>query len=468
LRIADLTSADAWNILRRAKEMKDGNIRTRTLDGRVIILIFEKSSTRTRVSFEVAVRHLGGQTIFMTPVESQLGRSEPLKDTARCLSRYADGMVVRTFGQEKLETLVLYSSIPVINALSDEHHPCQVLSDVLSMYERTPDLGNLRVAWVGDGNNMAHAFIDAAALYGFELALACPEGYRPDPAVVAAAQAGKEVFCEKPLALTREQAAAMLTLARHKRLCVGCAPDTFMGAGIQTCRKLIDDGWIGQPVAATAFMLSHGPESWHPNPFFFYQPGAGPLFDMGPYYLTALVSLLGPVRRVTASARASFPERIATSKEHYGERIPVNTATHVAGVLDFASGVVGTLIMSFDVWAHTLPRIEIYGSEGSLAVPDPNTFGGPVLVRRAGDRDWREAPLTHNPDTGRGIGPADLAYAARSGRPHRASGDLAYHVLDLMHAFLEASESGQHIVVQSTCTRPAPLPMGLLPGTLDE
>ncbi len=189
LRIADLTSADAWNILRRAKEMKDGNIRTRTLDGRVIILIFEKSSTRTRVSFEVAVRHLGGQTIFMTPVESQLGRSEPLKDTARCLSRYADGMVVRTFGQEKLETLVLYSSIPVINALSDEHHPCQVLSDVLSMYERTPDLGNLRVAWVGDGNNMAHAFIDAAALYGFELALACPEGYRPDPAVVAAAQA---------------------------------------------------------------------------------------------------------------------------------------------------------------------------------------------------------------------------------------------------------------------------------------
>ena len=189
LRIADLTSADAWTILRRAKEMKDGNIRTRTLDGRVIILIFEKSSTRTRVSFEVAVRHLGGQTIFMTPVESQLGRSEPLKDTARCLSRYADGMVVRTFGQEKLETLVLYSSVPVINALSDEHHPCQVLSDVLSMYERTPDLGNLRVAWVGDGNNMAHAFIDAAALFGFELVLACPEGYRPDPAIVAQAQA---------------------------------------------------------------------------------------------------------------------------------------------------------------------------------------------------------------------------------------------------------------------------------------
>ena len=285
---------------------------------------------------------------------------------------------------------------------------------------------------------------------------------------IRALEAGKSIYNEKPLAIAREDARRMLQLAKDRHLRVGCAPDTFMGAGLQTCRKLIDDGWIGQPVAATAFMLSHGPESWHPNPFFFYQPGAGPLFDMGPYYLTALVSLLGPVRRVTASARASFPERIATCKEHYGERIPVSTATHVAGVLDFASGAVGTLIMSFDVWAHTLPRIEIYGSEGSLAVPDPNTFGGPVLVRRAGDRDWREVPLTHNPDTGRGIGPADLAYAARSGRPHRASSDLAYHVLDLMHAFLEASESGQHIVVQSTCTRPAPLPMGLLPGTLDE
>jgi len=288
------------------------------------------------------------------------------------------------------------------------------------------------------------------------------------PVTLAAIRAGKHVHTEKPLAVSREEGQAILKAAQDAGVRVGSAPDTFLGGGLQTCRKLIDDGWIGQPVAATAFMLGHGPESWHPNPFFFYQPGAGPLFDMGPYYLTALVSLLGPVRRVTASARASFPERIATCKEHYGERIPVSTPTHVAGVLDFAGGAVGTLVVSFDVWAHTLPRIEIYGSEGSLAVPDPNTFGGPVLVRRAGDKEWREVPLTHNPDTGRGIGPADLAYAVRSGRPHRASGELAYHVLDLMHAFLEASESGQHIVVQSTCTRPGPLPMGLLPGTLDE
>ncbi len=188
LRIADLSQEDAWKILHRAKELKDGGIRTKTMDGRTAILIFEKSSTRTRVSFEVAVRHLGGQTIFMTPVESQLGRSEPLKDTARCLSRYADCLVVRTYGQEKLETLVRFSSIPVVNALSDEHHPCQVLSDMLSMYERTSDLGSLRVAWIGDGNNMAHSFIDAAALFGFDLVLACPAGYDPDPAIVAQAR----------------------------------------------------------------------------------------------------------------------------------------------------------------------------------------------------------------------------------------------------------------------------------------
>ncbi|MES9995313.1 ornithine carbamoyltransferase [Desulfovibrio aminophilus] len=188
LRIADLSREDAWKILRRAKELKDGGIRPKTMDGRTAILIFEKSSTRTRVSFEVAVRHLGGQTIFMTPVESQLGRSEPLKDTARCLSRYADCLVVRTYGQEKLETLVRFSSIPVVNALSDEHHPCQVLSDMLSMYERTSDLGSLRVVWIGDGNNMAHSFIDAAALFGFELVLACPAGYDPDSAIVAQAR----------------------------------------------------------------------------------------------------------------------------------------------------------------------------------------------------------------------------------------------------------------------------------------
>ena len=188
LNILDMTQADAERVLGRAKAMKDGDVRTRLLDGKTVILIFEKASTRTRVSFEVAVRHLGGSTVFLTPGESQLGRNEPLKDTARVLSRYADALVVRTFGQEKLETLVQWGSIPVVNALTDEHHPCQVMSDVLTMYERTPDLCGLKVGWIGDGNNMAHSWIEAAAQFRFELTLACPSGYTPDLDILARAR----------------------------------------------------------------------------------------------------------------------------------------------------------------------------------------------------------------------------------------------------------------------------------------
>ncbi len=191
------------------------------------------------------------------------------------------------------------------------------------------------------------------------------------------------------------------------------------------------------------------------------------MFDMGPYYLTALISLLGPVRRVTGSTRISFPERVATSEARFGEKIPVETATHVTGLLDFQSGPIATLMTSFDVWHADLPRIEIYGSAGTLSVPDPNTFGGPVRVRRAGAAEWSEMPLTHPVPIGRSIGVADLAHALRHNRAPRASGQLAYHVLDLMHSFGEASESGQHIVVESQCERPAALPLGLLPGTVD-
>jgi predicted dehydrogenase len=282
------------------------------------------------------------------------------------------------------------------------------------------------------------------------------------PVALAALEAGKSVYNEKPLAVSREDARKMLEIAQAKGLRVGCAPDTFLGAGLQTCRKLIDDGWIGVPIAATAFMMSHGPESWHPNPAFFYQPGAGPMFDMGPYYLTAFVSLLGPVARVTGSARASFPERTITNQWNYGEKIPVNTPTHVAGIMDFASGAVATIITSFDVWGANLPRIEIYGSEGTLSAPDPNTFGGPVRVRRMGASEWSEVPLTHGfAKNSRGLGVADMAAAMRSGRPHRASGELAFHVLDLMHAFHDASREGRHVEVASGCPRPAPLPLGL-------
>jgi len=282
-----------------------------------------------------------------------------------------------------------------------------------------------------------------------------------------AVEAGKSVYNEKPLTIKREEAARLLETAAKKEVLVGGAPDTFLGAGYQTCRKLIDDGWIGEPVAATAFMTCHGHESWHPAPEFYYKVGGGPMFDMGPYYLTALVTLLGPARRVTGSARITFPERTITSRPLYGKVVEVEVPTHVAGVVDFESGAVATVITSFDVWAANLPRIEIYGSEGTLSCPDPNTFGGPVRLMRAGG-EWADVPLSHvYEENSRGLGVADMAAALRSGRPHRASGELCRHVLDIMHAFHDASESGAHVEIESTCARPSPLPLGLRKGLVD-
>lgn len=286
---------------------------------------------------------------------------------------------------------------------------------------------------------------------------------------LAVLQAGKHVYNEKPLAVTREDGARILGIAKEKGLIVGAAPDTFLGGAIQTCRKLIDEGRIGKPVAAAAFMLNHGHEHWHPDPEFYYQPGGGPMFDMGPYYLTALVSLLGSVQEVGAFAATTFAERTITSQPHYGARIKVNTPTHIAGLMRFANGAIGTIVTSFDVWAHELPHIEIYGSEGSLSVPDPNRFGGAVAVRDAEAEEWSSAPLTHGYiEKHRGIGVADMAYALRCGRPHRAHGQMAYHVLDIMHSFLDSSRSGAHITMESLCERPAPLPPGLQEGVLAE
>ncbi len=280
-------------------------------------------------------------------------------------------------------------------------------------------------------------------------------------------QAGKHAYCEKPFAISRAEGQPIIALAKKKRRRLGCAPDTFLGAGGQTARKLIDDGVIGRPVAATAFMMGHGPEAWHPNPFFYYEKGGGPMFDMGPYYLTALVNLLGPVKRVTGSARISFKERIATSPMHAGKKIKVEIPTHIVGVLEFASGAVGTIITSFDVWGHTLPRIEIYGAEGSLSVPDPNGFDGPVRLWKAGAKEWTEMPFTHTTGLLRGTGLADMARGIVTGRPHRASGAVAFHVLDIMQAIHEASKTGRYVTLKSTCTQPAALPAGLPLGTLD-
>lgn len=279
-------------------------------------------------------------------------------------------------------------------------------------------------------------------------------------------EAGKHVYNEKPLSTTREEAQLFLQTAAEKGLRIGCAPDTFFGGGLQTCRKLIDDGWIGEPVGAFAAMNSNGPESWHPDPEFFYKQGAGPMFDMGPYYLTALTMLLGPTQRVTGTTRITRAQRVISSAPKAGQIIDVETPTYVTGLLDFASGPVATIQTTFDVARTSLPIMEIYGTEGTLSCPDPNTFGGPVRVSRGGE--FQELPLTHGyRENFRGIGVADMCNAIRSGRAHRASGELAFHVLDLMQSFHESSAQSRHIELGSTCQRPAALPLGLRDGELD-
>lgn len=280
--------------------------------------------------------------------------------------------------------------------------------------------------------------------------------------------AGKHVHSEKPLAITTAEARPLLAAAESAGLRVGCAPDTFLGGAHQTCRKLVDEGAVGTPLAGTAFFMCPGHERWHPSPAFYYQTGGGPMLDMGPYYITDLVNLLGPVRRVAGITSRVRSERTITSEPLNGTVIPVEVATHAAGTLEFVSGAVVTVTMSFDVARHRHRPIEIYGSEGALSVPDPNNFGGDIELAKAGE-DWAVTATEHIYADGnyRSIGVADMAHAIRSGRPHRASGALAFHVLEVMEAFQRASDEGAHILIESCPERPAALPTDLAPGTLD-
>jgi predicted dehydrogenase len=279
-----------------------------------------------------------------------------------------------------------------------------------------------------------------------------------------ALEAGKSAYNEKPLAIERADGKKLLETAAAKGLHVGAAPDTFLGGGLQTVRKLLDEGTIGEPIAVTAAMMGHGMEAWHPDPYFFFQPGAGPLFDVGVYYVTALTALLGPFQQVGALARASFPERTIGNGPKLGEKIPVNTPTHIVSAIEFESGVIGSLTASFDVWEPDHATLVIYGSEGTLRCPDPNTFGGPIKLMKGGDRNnpWEEVPIEFpNTENSRGLGAADLARSIRTGEPARASGELGYHVLDVMHAVLDSAEQSKHISVESTVERPAPLSVDL-------
>ncbi|MDA3962757.1 MAG: Gfo/Idh/MocA family oxidoreductase [Planctomycetota bacterium] len=282
-----------------------------------------------------------------------------------------------------------------------------------------------------------------------------------------ALEAGKHVHSEKPLALNRDEAAPILALAKAKGLRLGCAPDTFLGSGHQLARKCIDDGLIGRPTSVTAFMLGRGHEHWHPAPEFYYKAGGGPLFDMGPYYLTALVNMLGPVKRVAGFVGRAFDERTISSEPLAGTVMTVDIDTHVAATLEFASGSIGTLITSFDIAGHNLPRIQVHGTTGSLDVPDPNGFGGEVKLMPWGESEWQTQDDSHSEGGQRGAGPADIAHALVSGRAHRASGDLAFHILDVMQSIVEAGHQGRVIDIASTCERPAAIPAGTPAGVFD-
>lgn len=280
-----------------------------------------------------------------------------------------------------------------------------------------------------------------------------------------ALEAGKHVYVEKPLSLSIEEGTELVALAKEKGLLLGCAPDTFMGAAIQTCRKIIDDGFIGTPIGATAFMLCRGHESWHPAPEFYYKKGGGPMFDMGPYYLTAMINLLGGVREVFGMNAISFPTRTITSEALNGTIIDVEVPTHVAGIMRFDNGAIGTIITSFDVTASKLPKIEIYGSKGTLVVPDPNCFGEEIFLATR-DGEFKSMPFTHiYAENSRGLGVADMAQCIIDGATdNKASGELANHVLEIMCALHTSNDDGVLHKMSTKYTRTAPVSPDLVKG----
>jgi predicted dehydrogenase len=278
---------------------------------------------------------------------------------------------------------------------------------------------------------------------------------------LAAIGHGKHVYGEKPLAATFPQARSILEAADAAGLSVGCAPDTVLGSGVQTARAAIDDGLIGRPLSASAVMVTPGHERWHPNPDFYYRPGGGPLLDMGPYYLSALVQLLGPIRAVTGVASRLRDERVIGSGPRAGERIPVEVATNVSGVLEHASGVLSTVTTSFDGVRTTAAPIEVHGETGTLAVPDPNHFDGEVRVFELGGSEWRALSASAGyVGGGRGIGLIDQVVTGAG----RAGGSLALHVLEAMSALLESADSGRRRSLTTTVSRPPVVPLTLFAG----
>jgi predicted dehydrogenase len=270
---------------------------------------------------------------------------------------------------------------------------------------------------------------------------------------------GKNVYGEKPLAATLDDALAVRRAAERAGVGVGCAPDTVLGTGIQTARAAVESGAVGRPLFASAVMVTPGHERWHPQPDFYYTDGGGPLFDMGPYYLTSLIHLLGPVRAVTGAAGRLRTERVIGSGPRAGERIPVEVDSHVSGILEHVSGALTTLTTSFDGVKTTAAPIEVHGEKGTLAVPDPNHFDGEVRLFELGGEEW----TTLDPSAGyagaaRGVGLLDFITADDVREP-RANGEVALHVLETMTALLQSAEEGRRIELTTSARLPAPVPL---------
>ncbi len=281
-----------------------------------------------------------------------------------------------------------------------------------------------------------------------------------------ALEAGKHVYCEKPLCVTIEEANELLQIAEKNGKLLCCAPDTFLGAGHQATRAAIDSGDIGEPTAAVLFFAGGGPDGYHEYPDFFFQPGAGPMLDIGVYSLTQLITILGPVEDVAGHSKITFPERTVLSSKRFGQKIKVEVPTHVSASLLFKNGVIGTFVTSFDIkGGHNLPHAEIYGTEGTISLPDPNQFNGKPRLFRADDpeKGGRELKLSCGySGKNRGIGAVDLAASLKNGRRPRASGELAAHVLEVALSIYESADTGRHVRIQSSPQRPEPMPERLV------
>lgn len=280
----------------------------------------------------------------------------------------------------------------------------------------------------------------------------------------AALAAGKHVYSEKPIATTEPEAEALVLEAERRGLRIGCAPDIFLGGAYQAARELIDRGAIGTPLSASGAMLVGGQASWHPDPDTFFADGAGPLLDMGPYYLTALVALLGPVRRVTGFASTLIHERVIETGPRTGEVFHSSTPTNTTAALEFAGGATATLVASFEAPSQYVCDLKIYGSDGVLSLPDPNAFGGTVRLRQ-GREDWEDVVYAgRGSREARGLGLAEMVEAIDASHPHRASGRLARHVVGVARGILEAAVAGVAVEVRSEADQPAPFPVNLQPA----